>query len=197
MSSRDAILSAIRRASRGPVPLPEDDGTLGVRFDDPRRQFAEMVESVGGTCIPVTDRAEADEKARAAAAARRAEKVASVVPGVGAANVDLTAIRDPHELHSLDVAIVRGEFAVAENGAVWISGRSLPHRAALFICQHLIVVVDAASIVHDMHEAYARLAPLPREWGLFLAGPSKTADIEQALVIGAHGPRSCTVLLVG
>ncbi|HYX92755.1 MAG TPA: hypothetical protein VE782_14420, partial [Myxococcaceae bacterium] len=83
MSSRDAILSAIRRASRGPVPLPEDDGTLGVRFDDPRRQFAEMVESVGGTCIPVTDRAEADEKARAAAAARRAEKVASVVPGVG------------------------------------------------------------------------------------------------------------------
>jgi L-lactate dehydrogenase complex protein LldG len=197
MTSRDAILSAVRRAAPGPIPLPGDASALGVRFDDPRKQFAEMLESVGGTCVPVKNVAEADQKAQELARERSAEKVASTVPGVGAPNVDLTRVRDPHELESLDLAIVSGEFAVAENAAVWISGRSLPHRAALFLCQHLIVVVDAASIVHDMHQAYARLSPHPREWGLFLAGPSKTADIEQALVIGAHGPRSCTVLLVG
>ena len=197
MSSREAILAALRHSSTAPIPRPEAGPTLGVRFDDPIQQFSEMVASIGGACVRVRDRTEANAEARKLAAQRGAEQVASAVPGVGAANVDLHALRDPHQLQSLDVAIVPGELGVAENGAVWISGRSLPQRAMAFICQHLILLVEARSIVHDMHEAYARLAPHPREWGLFLAGPSKTADIEQALGIGAHGARSCTVLLVG
>jgi L-lactate dehydrogenase complex protein LldG len=59
-------------------------------------------------------------------------------------------------------------------------------------------VVEARAIVPDLHAAYAALdlAGRPR-WGLFLAGPSKTADIEQSLVIGAHGARSCAVFVVG
>jgi L-lactate dehydrogenase complex protein LldG len=58
-------------------------------------------------------------------------------------------------------------------------------------------VVSSRELVNDMHEACARVASLPRGYGLFIAGPSKTADIEQALVIGAHGARSCTVFVVG
>ena len=69
------------------------------------------------------------------------------------------------------------------------------HRDA--IAEHLVLVVEAATVVSDMHAAYARLAERPVAYGTFIAGPSKTADIEQALVIGAHGARSCTVLLVG
>jgi L-lactate dehydrogenase complex protein LldG len=197
MSSREAILAALRRSATAPIPLSHAGPALGVRFEDPMGQFEEMVAAVGGACVRVRDLAEADAEAKKQAAQRAAQHVASTVPGVGAPNVDLGTVSDPHQLRSLDIAIVRGELAVAENGAVWISGRSLPQRAIPFICQHLILVVDARSIVHDMHQAYARLAPHPREWGMFLAGPSKTADIEQALVIGAHGARSCTVLLVG
>jgi L-lactate dehydrogenase complex protein LldG len=48
-----------------------------------------------------------------------------------------------------------------------------------------------------MHDAYARIVIPTPGFALWLSGPSKTADIEQALVIGAHGARSCTVLLVG
>ena len=62
------------------------------------------------------------------------------------------------------------------------------------IPEHIAVVVQATSLVHDMHQAYEAISHGPG-FALFLSGPSKTADIEQALVIGAHGARSCTVLL--
>ena len=58
-------------------------------------------------------------------------------------------------------------------------------------------MVRADAIVNDMHEAYAALRFDGAGFGVFIDGPSKTADIEQALVIGAHGPRSCTVFVVG
>jgi len=65
------------------------------------------------------------------------------------------------------------------------------------LTQHLALVVPASRLVNDMHEAYEKVR-LPRPgYGCFVSGPSKTADIEQALVIGAHGARSCTVFLVG
>ena len=92
---------------------------------------------------------------------------------------------------------MRGEFAVAENGAVWLTDARLKHRATLFITQHLALVVPRNEIVNNMHEAYQRLQFSGRGYGLFLSGPSKTADIEQSLVIGAHGARSLTVFLLG
>ena len=102
---------------------------------------------------------------------------------------------DPHQLEGLDLAILPGAFGVAENGAIWVNAAALPHRGVFVVAQHL-AIVPAREIVTDMHAAYERVAALPRGYGLFIAGPSKTADIEQALVIGAHGARSCTVFLV-
>jgi L-lactate dehydrogenase complex protein LldG len=85
---------------------------------------------------------------------------------------------------------------VAENGSIWVTDRAVRHRALFFIVQHLALVIPAHSIVHNMHQAYDRLELGGAEFGVFIAGPSKTADIEQSLVIGAHGPRSLTVFCV-
>ncbi len=93
--------------------------------------------------------------------------------------------------------MVRGEFAVAENGAVWVSGNAMKHRALLFLAQHLALVVSEKEIVRDLHQAYSRLSFSENGYGVFISGPSKTADIEQSLVMGAHGPRSLTVFLTG
>ena len=100
-------------------------------------------------------------------------------------------------LQDIDFAILPGQFAVAENGAVWISDDGVKQRAIYFIAQHLALVVSAIDIVSNMHEAYRRLSFDSPLFGAFISGPSKTADIEQSLVIGAHGPRSMTVFIVG
>ena len=90
---------------------------------------------------------------------------------------------------------------VAENGALWFGAEEVPHRAVYLLAQHLIAVVPAEEIVPDLHAAYERIGSAEesvaaQSWRGFIAGPSKTADIEQALVIGAHGPRSLLICLV-
>ena len=96
-------------------------------------------------------------------------------------------------LAEVEVLEIYGEFGVAENGAIWLTEEALPHRVAPFICQHLVIHVQ--KIVPHMHAAYEELKKPSSSFGLFLAGPSKTADIEQSLVIGAHGARSLTVVI--
>jgi L-lactate dehydrogenase complex protein LldG len=190
------MLAALRRGAPREAPLPEPSG-LGVRFEDPPAQFALSVGAVGGVCRRVADLAAAARALLEVPALAGARRVVSLVPGVSRSTIDPSVIADPHQLEGLELAVLPGSLAVAENGAVWVDGATLPHRALFVIAEHLALVVDAAQVVNDLHEAYARLAATPPGYGLFIAGPSKTADIEQSLVIGAHGARSCTVFLVG
>ncbi len=99
-------------------------------------------------------------------------------------------------LADVDVLCIDGQLGVAENGAIWISEDQLPHRVAPFICQHLVIQISNEKLVGTMHSAYLQLGQNTSGFGLFLAGPSKTADIEQSLVIGAHGARSLVVLII-
>ena len=86
--------------------------------------------------------------------------------------------------------------AVAESGAVWVVPESDALRQALFLAEWVLLVVRRDAVVATLHEAYARIGPPPGPFACFVAGPSKTADIEQALVIGAQGPRALSVALV-
>ena len=101
---------------------------------------------------------------------------------------------DPRELDNTDLAVVEGHFGVAENGAVWIT-RQVKHKALYFISNSLVMLIDRNSIVNNMHEAYKRTENMTYDFGAFISGPSKTADIEQALVLGAHGPVGVLVIL--
>jgi L-lactate dehydrogenase complex protein LldG len=196
VSSRSDILAAIRRHAPPELAAPELAG-LGVAFADPLAQLAQSMATVGGTCVRVADLAAAHAAVLALPVAIAATQVVSLVPGVGAPTLELTAIDDPHALAALDLAILPGVLAVAENAAVWIDGAVLVHRAVFVITDHLVLVVHATDVVHHMHEAYDRLADRPRGYGLFISGPSKTADIEQVLVVGAQGARTCTLIVIG
>lgn len=196
--SRSSILEELRRRPSPATPLVDYDPLLSPRFSNRRQAFASAVEAVAGVCISVADAAELERKLEDNPAYVNAGQIVSAVQGAGRrANVSLDAVDDPHELANLDFALVPGEFGVAENGAVWVSGCGVRQRAVYFLAQHLALSVPASALVDNMHQAYERLSFEAPAFGTFLAGPSKTADIEQALVIGAHGARTLTVFLVG
>ena len=101
-----------------------------------------------------------------------------------------------HDLASLDVLVCESPLGVAENGAVWISTADATLRAALFLAARVVIVVREEQLVDDLHQAYARIDVRESSYGAFVAGPSKTAVIEQSLVVGAHGPKALTLVLV-
>jgi L-lactate dehydrogenase complex protein LldG len=196
VNNRDAILRDLRRSSPPLSPLPEYPAAI--TYENPEAQFAETFTSVGGRFFRVARFAELDAELTKLDLYTQARKIVSLVPGAGASTVDVSVMKRPHELLGVDLAIIAGEFGVAENGAVWVPGRSLgPQRAIFVISEHLVLIVPAGRIVHTMQHAYDRIRFERRGFGLFISGPSKTADIEQSLVIGAHGPRSCTLFLLG
>lgn len=102
----------------------------------------------------------------------------------------------PVQLADVELAILQSDLAVAENGAIWITEEQMGQRVLPFITQHLAVIVNAKNIVATMHDAYSSIGTTTQGFGAFIAGPSKTADIEQSLVIGAHGPRSMSLFLL-
>jgi len=196
MTAREAILSALRR--NAPAAVPPPDHPEGMRFPDPVAQFLESVKAVGGASARVADAAALQAALSALPVWAEAKKTVSLVPGAGRSTLDLDAVDDPHQLEGVDVAVIAGTLGVAENGAVWVPGENLGrHRAIFVITEHLVLTVRAADVVSNMQEAYGRIRIERPGYGLFISGPSKTADIEQALVIGAHGARSCTVFVVG
>ena len=102
---------------------------------------------------------------------------------------------EKESLTAIDLAILQGKTGIAENGAIWISDKDTDIRALPFVAEHLVVLISRKDLVNNMYDACTRI-DFSTGYGVFISGPSKTADIEQSLVIGAHGPRSHTVIIV-
>jgi L-lactate dehydrogenase complex protein LldG len=195
MNSRAAILQAIGTNKPGAVPLPQlpvvpvDVGPV-VRL----RQFVTMLEFIGGTVVEINDLSTVIAQYDALQASGKL--VASTVQSLGDGNFNIDSNKTASELEAIDTAFIPGSWGIAENGAIWLFESGFKNRLLPFICQHLVIILQADKIRLDMHEAYHCIDVSQEGYGLFLAGPSKTADIEQSLVIGAHGARSCTVYLL-
>ena len=59
-----------------------------------------------------------------------------------------------------------------------------------------MILVDRSKLVNNMHQAYKMVEMNHYGYGVFISGPSKTADIEQALVMGAQAAHGLTVILI-
>ena len=192
MSNRDEILKSIRaNLPRLDRPLPE------VRMFDANppasllAAFKAGLERMGG--IFLDPPASGDPLAPVRAKAATAKVVCSTVPEI-AGNRDPVSVGKPQELADVDLAIVRASFGVAETGSVLLSDGDLKVNALAYLAQHMIVLLDPADIVVNLHHAYRRPEFRSGHYTCFHTGPSATADIEGVLIHGAQGVRSLSVL---
>lgn len=193
MTSKELILGKIRKNNIVPqVDLPEYDN-FGITYEDKFEQFAKIIKTVGGDAITTT-KEKLDEVIMSLYSEEKV--IVSNIEESNLGNFIANDENDAHNLKDIDLAIVKGEFAVAENGAVWLKNTDNRHRALYFIVQNIVIVVKKSDILNNMHEAYEKISFEDSEYGVFVSGPSKTADIEQSLVIGAHGPKSGYVIFI-
>ncbi len=193
MTSREKILNTIKNNNIVKDTTLPEYSNFGITFENKYDKFSTMLKSVGGDALFIK-KEELDDTIKKL---YLDEKVISTnLSYCKLGNFDSNAQDDAHKLQDIDLAIVKGRFAVAENGAVWIKNEENKHRALYFIAQNIVIVVEKNSIVNNMHEAYELISFENDSFGVFISGPSKTADIEQSLVIGAHGPKSSYVIFV-
>lgn len=191
MSSRDDILASVRAH----LPKLERPEPLVPMFDDTPpadllAQFGEMLEKMGGEFLqPAGDDALGPVRAKL----QGAKVICSNVPEI-AGNKPLGPDMRPTDLADVDYGVVRAAFAVAETGSVCLTEAELMVNTLGYLPQHLIVLLDPADIVVNIHHAYRRPEFTQSHYAVFQTGPSATADIEGVLIHGAQGVRSLSVL---
>lgn len=192
MSSKQAILDNIKRNIRAKYDMPDIDSINGIQYPDIEKQFIEISKTVGGNAIILQPGEDINEVIKSSYP--DAKVIASNLPDITIATINPDNIGDPHELNGTDLGIIQGEIGVAENGCVWIP-QNVKQKVVYFISEYLVIVLDKKNLVNNMHEAYKKIQFGDKGFGVFISGPSKTADIEQALVVGAHGAKGVMIIL--
>ena len=189
--NKEELLGKLRRNTVHQFDMPEAS-IDGIKYENTIEQFIETSHKVGSEVIEAKAGEDLNELIRKAYP--EAQVLASNVKGI---KVDLNPdmVSEAQDLNGTDVGIVEGDIAVAENGCVWVP-QTMKERVVCFVSENLVILVHRDKIVNNMHEAYRRIHMTEYGYGCFISGPSKTADIEQALVMGAQAARGVTVIIV-
>ncbi len=193
MNSRESILERLARNSPPDSSLPVLPVTK-TELPNAVEKFTAVLEGIGGSVVQVTNWNEINVYLNKYFATQG--RWINRVPELTNMDESVEFGVDPHQYENVLVTILKGDFGVAENGAVWITDDKMGDRALPFICEHLVVIIHSKDIYPTLHEAYDHTDQSDYNFGTFIAGPSKTADIEQSLVLGAHGPKSMTLFLL-
>lgn len=192
MSSREEILNRIRQHQTNiSTSLPKVPNFFDKSVDI-IDAFKKSLLIMGGTLLPVGD---ADPLQALKEKIKNANVICSMVPEIKG-NRELNEQNLPKELDDIDYAIVRASFGVAETGSTCLTEKNLMINTLGYLPQHLIVLLDPAKIVYNLHDAYAQPEWYSVNYASLHSGPSATADIEGVLIRGAQGVRSLSVLLI-
>lgn len=188
---KEELLDKLRRNITQQFDMPTKP-VQGIVYIDVVKEFIGMSKTVGSKVIEVKKGDNLNVVIREACP--NAKIFASNVEGIEA-DLNPDTIASAADLNGTDVGIIQGEVGVAENGCIWIP-QTMKERAVCFILEELVILLSKSNVVNNMHEAYKRIKITNYGYGVFISGPSKTADIEQALVMGAQAARGVTVILI-
>lgn len=191
--NKEELFQKLRANTREQYDMP-DMNIQGISYPDPFKQFAEMTKTVGGNIVEAKEGDDINVLIKSLYP--EAKTFASNLPYITIAQKNPDTVAEAKDLDGTDVGIVEGRIGVAENGCVWIP-QTMKEKAVCYISEYLVIILKKSDIVNNMHEAYKRITFDPQyNFGAFISGPSKTADIEQALVMGAQAARGVTVIVV-
>jgi L-lactate dehydrogenase complex protein LldG len=194
MSSRDQILAKVKQNQPSVVSDLPDLNLLGQESFDILEKYKTVLKAIGGDFVEVKDYAAIIDFVKKNYNTGK-KMITTLAELSEIATLDWFNT-DPHTLEDVELTLVKAHFGVAENSALWVTDAILGQRVSTFIPQYLAIIVNKTDIVATMHQAYQRIGNQEYGFGTFIAGPSKTADIEQSLVLGAHGARGLTVFLM-
>jgi L-lactate dehydrogenase complex protein LldG len=216
MSARDAILGRIRtalasepEAERPPTPELWPPGTWDQPADLAARFFEEFqrVQGEGLRCASIQDAGRMIESmcgqlgAPAVAVVDHplCQATVAAIPPEQVVSIDAGWDRD--RLAGLPLAVLPAEFLLADTGTAVLLPRTSAERLLCYLPTVLVLLAPAAGLVPHLSDIWVNLAARTADPGtrgemLFVTGPSRTADIEKKLVLGAHGPKRLVVLLL-
>ena len=194
MNSKEAILNKIKQNQPAVVTHLPDLNLLSSENPDVLASYKTVLKNIGGDPVEVTNYAEIIDYIKANYNLQK--RLITTIPELSEiASLNWTN-DDPHSLQDVELNVIKAHFGVAENSALWVTDVLLGQRVSPFIAQYLAIIVHKNDILATMHQAYERIGNQQYGFGTFIAGPSKTADIEQSLVLGAHGARGLIVFLL-
>lgn len=194
MSSKADILNKIKQNQPAVVTDLPDLNLLSSENPDVLTTYKTVLKNIGGDPVEVANYDEIIAYIKANYNLQK--RLITTLPELAEfASLDWTN-DDPHSLQDVELNVIKAHFGVAENSALWVTDDVLGQRVSPFIAQYLAIIVHKKDIIATMHQAYDRIGNQEYGFGTFIAGPSKTADIEQSLVLGAHGARGLIVFLL-
>lgn len=193
MDSKEYILGRFRRNVGKKYDMPYLGSIAGITYPDPLVQFINITQTNGSNLFELKPGDDINKMIMECYP--DAKTIASSLPEIRIANRNPETVASARDLDGTDVGVVRAELGVAENGCMWVP-QQCKEKVVDFISENLVILLPRDSIVNNMHEAYRKIKFNSYNFGTFIAGASKTADIAQVLVVGAQAARSCTIFLV-
>lgn len=194
MSSKEQILQKIKNSQPNIIADLPNLNVLGSDNFDVLDTYKIVLKNIGGEVVEVSNYSDIIDFLRNNYILER--RIITTIPELSEVAFLDWKSEDPHLLQNVELTIIKAHFGVAENSALWVTDDLLGQRVAPFIAQYLAIIVNKKDIIPTMHQAYERIGNQEYGFGTFIAGPSKTADIEQSLVLGAHGARGLIVFLL-
>ncbi|MDQ6471667.1 LUD domain-containing protein [Flavobacterium sp. LHD-80] len=195
MSSKVDILRKIKQNQPDSVTALPDLKVLGSEKFDVLETYKTVLKNIGGNPVEVSNYEDIISYIKEHYNIEK--RIVTTLPELS----EIAALDwkndDPHSLKNVELTVIKAHFGVAENSSLWVTDDILGQRVSPFIAQYLAIIVNKENIYPTMHQAYEKIGNQDYGFGTFIAGPSKTADIEQSLVLGAHGARGLIVFLLG